>query len=84
MLVGRTNPTYRRWLDRYEADWQPFRRALRAERRDDFDRLFERAAAHAAAAGYQNATDPEQAFVLAILLSQERELRKVRAQLDDG
>ena len=80
--MGRTNPTYRRWLDRYEADWQPFRRALRAERQADFDRLFERAAEHAAAAGYQNATDPEQALIMAILLSQERELRELRSRLE--
>lgn len=80
--MGRTNPTYRRWLERYEADWQPFRRALRRDHRPDFDRLFERASKHAAAAGYRNAADPEVAMLLAILLSQERELRELRDQLD--
>lgn len=80
--MGRTNPTYRRWLDRYEADWQPFRRALRAECRDDFDRLFERAATYAGPAGYQNATTPEWACVMAILLSQERELRQLRERVE--
>ncbi len=81
--MGRTNPTYRRWLERFEDDWQPFRRALRAEHREDFDRLFERAAEHASAAGYQNATDPGRALLLAILVSQERELRQLRERLDD-
>lgn len=80
--MGRTNPTYRRWLDGYETDWQSFRRALRVDHRDDFDRLFERAAEHASAAGYQNATDPERTFLMAILLSQERELRRLRSRLD--
>lgn len=80
--MGRTNPTYRRWLDRCEADWQPFRRALRQEHKADFDRLFERAGEHASAAGYQNATDPERAMLMAILLSQERELRQLRARID--
>ncbi len=80
--MGRTNPTYRRWLERYEDDWQPFRRALRTEHRQDFDRLFERAAEHASAAGYQNATDPARALVMAILVSQERELRELRERVD--
>ena len=81
--MGRTNPTYRAWLDRYEERWQPFRRALRESHRADFDRLFERAHEHAAAAGYQNATAPELAALVAILLSQERELRALRAAVDD-
>ena len=82
--MGRTNPTYRYWLERYEAEWQPFRRALRHDHREDFDRLFERASEHASAAGYQNATDPELATLVAILLSQERELRELRDRLEDG
>ncbi len=81
--MGRTNPTYRNWLERYEADWQPFRRALRHEHRADFDRLFERASEHASAAGFQNATDPERSTFMAILLSQERELRALRNRLDE-
>lgn len=82
--MGRTNPTYRRWLERHEADWQPFRRALRAEHKADFDRLFERAGEFAAPAGYQNATDPERAMLLAMLLSQECELRELRERLEEG
>lgn len=80
--MGRTNPTYRRWLERYETKWQPFRRALRQDRQQDFDRLFERASEHAGAAGYQNATDPEVATLLTILVSQERELRELRERSD--
>lgn len=81
--MGRTNPTYRNWLDRYETQWQPFRRALRRGHRRDFDRVFERAAEHAGPAGYQNATTPELAMVMAVLVSQERELRALRDRLDD-
>ncbi len=82
--MGRTNPTYRNWLDRYETEWQPFRRALRREHRHDFDRVFERAAEHAGPAGYQNATSPELAMILAVLVSQERELRVLRKRIDDS
>lgn len=80
--MGRTNPTYRRWLDQYETSWQPFRRALRRDERAAFDRLFERAGTHAAAAGMQNAPMPEQAFLLAILLSHEQEINALREEHD--
>lgn len=83
-MMGRTNPTYRNWLERHEAGWEPFRRALRSTHREDFDRLFERANEHAAAAAQQNHADPELATVFAILLSQERELRELRERLRES
>ncbi|WP_435127847.1 hypothetical protein [Halobaculum sp. D14] len=80
--MGRTNPTYRRFLESYEQDWSTFRRALRAQHRDDFDRLFERAAEHAAAAGMQNPTDPTEALLVSLLVAHETEIRRLRARLD--
>lgn len=81
--MGRTNPTFRDFLDGYEARWSAYRRALRKRHRDDFDRLFARVRDHADAAGHQNATDPEMAVLVSILLSQERELRQLRERVDD-
>ena len=80
--MGRTNPTYRNFLDSYESNWAPFRRALRARYRDDFDRLFERAAEHAAAAGFQNPPDPTEALVVSLLVAHEAELRRLRERLE--
>lgn len=79
--MGRTNPTMRDRLDRLERDWQPFRRSLRYRHQDNFDRLFERARGHADAGGQQNPPDVWQAFVVAVLLAQERELRALRDEL---
>jgi hypothetical protein len=76
--VGRSGPTVRDQFDRLEREWQPFRRALRRRHRPAFDGLFERARRHADAAGQQNARDPWRAFVLAVLLAQEAELRALR------
>lgn len=81
--MGRTNPTYRDFLRRFERDWQPYRRGLRRQYQADFDRLFERAQAHADAAGYANAPDPHVAAILSMLLAQEVELRRLREELDD-
>lgn len=80
--MGRTNPTYRDWLRRTEAEWQPYRRALRRRYQHDFDRLFERADAHADAAGYLNRADPEHALLLSMLLSQEHELQQLAARVE--
>ena len=81
--MGRTNPTYRNWLTSYETEWASFRRALRADHQANFDRLFDRASEYAGPAGFQNATDPKMALLLSIALSQERELRDLREQLED-
>ncbi|MDG5777518.1 hypothetical protein VB773_13380 [Haloarculaceae archaeon H-GB2-1] len=80
--MGRTNPTYRDFLRRFEEEYQPFRRALRRSRTEDFDRLFVKARQHADAAGYANATEPELALVLSILVAQEAELRELRERVE--
>jgi len=81
--MGRTNPTYRDFLARYESSLRPYRTALRRDDRAHFDRLFEHAAARAAAAGQQNATVPERMVLLSMLLEHERELRRLRDMTDD-
>lgn len=80
--MGRTNPTYRDFLQRYEEQWQPYRRALRRQYQADFDALFEGAHQFADAAGYVNAEDPQIAALVSMLLAQQVELRELREQLE--
>ncbi|MDJ1431180.1 hypothetical protein [Halostagnicola sp. A-GB9-2] len=75
--MGRTNPTYRDAIASLESEWGPMRRALRREYQGDFDRLFDRARNFADAAGYANATDPERALLLSLLLAHEVEHRRL-------
>lgn len=82
--MGRSGPTVRDQLDRLEREWQPFRRTLRRRHRPAFDRLFERARGHADAASQQNPRDPWRAFVLAVLLAQERELEALAGAQEDS
>lgn len=72
--MGRTDPTYRDLLTRYEEALQPYRRGLRAEDQAHFDRLFDRARHHADAAAYHNGADPETIVLLSMLLAHERAL----------
>lgn len=85
--MGRTNPTLRDEFDRLEREWRPFRASLRRCDQPAFDRVFERARGHADAASQQNPRDPWRAFVLAVLVAQERELAAIRtddAEDEDG
>lgn len=81
--MGRTNPTYREWLRRFEERWQSYRRALRRRSQDAFDRLFEQARQHADAAGYQNTDTPEIALLFSMILAHERRLDALEDE-DDG
>lgn len=79
--MGRTNPTFRMLLQAIEDQYQDYRRALRREDQDHFDRLFEQAAAHADAAGYLNPDEPMQPILLSMILEQEKRIQELEAQL---
>lgn len=81
--MGRSKPTFRNYLERFQGDWQPFRRALRRRHQGDFDRLFEKARGHADAAGHLDPTEPRFAILFSMLLAQERELRELRERVED-
>ena len=81
--MGRTNPTFRNVLRRFEENWQQYRRALRREHQEDFDELLEHADRFAAAAGMQNPTDPEKAILVSVLLAHEVEQRELRERVEN-
>ncbi len=76
--MGRTNPTYRDLLQRYESALQPYRRGLRQADQAHFDRLFDQARQHGDAATYQNATNPETMVLFSMLLAHERALQELQ------
>ena len=80
--MGRTNPTFRDVLRSVTERFQPFRRALRYEDQERFDRLLEHARTHADAAGNLNHHSPIVPVLLAIALAQERRLDEQADRLD--
>lgn len=79
--MGRTVPTFNTTLQ-YEIDsWRPFRRALRAEHKAAFDRLFSRAREFTAESTSAARATPFDAIVLGILLSQELEVERLAARV---
>ncbi|MBN1456007.1 MAG: hypothetical protein JW945_07135 [Methanomicrobia archaeon] len=81
--MGRTVRTYRTVLEELIADWERFRKALRKEDREAFDRLMGKARAHASAASYDARVDPSESLFMSILVEQERELAELRTELDE-
>lgn len=79
--MGRTNPTYRRYLESERDGWNDFRRALRFDSKQDFDAVLEYAERYADAAGYLNRTDPETAMLLSMLVGLEAERRALAERL---
>lgn len=81
LTVGRTVPTYRTVLENLVEEWQGFRRALRREDQEAFDRLMEKARMHASAASYAARTDPMESLIISILLEQEKELVELKKKI---
>ena len=82
--MGRTNPTFRDVLRALENRWEPFRRALRYEDQERFDRLVAHARGHADAAGNLNHRSPVVPVLVAIALAQERRIDELEARIDSG
>ena len=72
--MGRTVPTFRQLVDDAIARWSKFRRALRREDQEYFDRLFRRVRTYTQAATYQASDNPMEAILLSIALDQEKRL----------
>jgi len=72
--MGRTVPTFRQLIDDAIVRWTKFRRALRREDQEYFDRLFRRVRTYTQAATYQASDNPMEAILLSIALDQEKRL----------
>lgn len=80
--MGRTVPTFRQLIEAAAQHWTKFRRALRREDQEHFDRLFLRVRFYTQAATYQCNDDPMEAILLAIALDQEKRLHAVEQVLE--
>jgi hypothetical protein len=72
--MGRTVPTFRQLIEEAAARWSKFRRALRREDQEHFDRLFRRVRSYTQAATYQCSDNPMEAILLSVALDQEKRL----------
>src|SRR4030081_3690493 len=82
--MGRTVPTFRQLIDDAIGRWSKFRRALRPEDQEYFDRLFRRVRLYTQAATYQASDNPMEAILLSIALDQEKRLDAVEKVLQNA
>lgn len=71
--MGRTCPTYRMLLEEEIRSWETFRRALRKEDQEAFDRLMESVRMHASASSNAARLNPFEAMVMAALVDLMKE-----------
>jgi hypothetical protein len=80
--MGRTNPTYRDFLEEYERAFGDYRRALRRQAQTDFDQLFTGARAFADAAGYANHLNRDTLVLVSMLLAHEGRIRELETTVE--
>jgi hypothetical protein len=74
--MGKTCPTYRMLLEEEIRSWETFRRALRKEDQEAFDRLMDMVRSHASASSNAARLNPFEAMVMAALVDLAREKEK--------
>jgi hypothetical protein len=80
--MGRTVPTFRQLIEEATAHWSKFRRALRREDQQHFDRLFRIVRSYTYAATYQCHDNPMEAILLSIVLDQEKRMAQQGLRLE--
>lgn len=79
--MGRTVPTMTQMVQSEEESWAPFRRALRAQDRAAFDRLFSAARHYAAVASYTARPVPFEAILLSMLLEAMKAIQHLEEEV---
>ncbi len=79
--MGRTTQTMTQLVAQEEAYWAPFRRALRKEDQEVFDRLFAAARHHSAPAHYASHATPFDSMLLAMLLEAMKGVETLRQRI---
>jgi hypothetical protein len=81
--MGRTVLPFSQVLEREYEEWKKFRRALRKEDQEAFDRLFDRAKLHVQAAAYASHPWPMESIFLSICLEHEKLLAEILDKLKE-
>jgi len=81
-MMGRTVPSYRQALEGEIERWKSFRRALRKEDAEAFDRMMDACRLFASAGSMSTRPILLEAMFMSILIHQEKSLTEMREKLD--
>jgi hypothetical protein len=79
--MGRTVLPFSQVLEREYEEWKKFRRALRKEDQEAFDRIFDRARLHVQAAAYASHPWPLESILLSVCLEHEKLIMEILEKL---
>jgi hypothetical protein len=79
--MGRTVPTFRAALEEEIKRWEGYRRALRKEEREAFDRMMDACRLHSSASGHAARPEPLEAMFMSILLEHQRRLEALEGKI---
>ena len=82
--MGRTVMPFSHVLEKEHGRWKEFRKGLSTEDQEAFDRLFDRAKFHTAAAVYMAHPWPLETILLSICLEHEKMIGDILAKLNGG
>jgi len=77
-----TDKSYRKELDDIVEEWNKYRRALRGEERDTFDKIIDQAKSHTTAGNKQNHYKPIETFFISVILEQQMEIMRLKRKLE--
>jgi len=80
--MGKTVPSYRQALEGEIERWKSFRKALRKEDAEAFDRMMDACRLSASAGSMATRPSMLEAMFMSILLQQEKSLAEMREKLD--
>ena len=80
--MGRTVPTFRAALEVAIKRWDGYRKALRRDEREAFDRMMDACRLHSSASGQSTRPEPLEAMFMSILLEHQRKLEVLEAKID--
>lgn len=81
--MGRTVAPFSQVLEAELESWSKFRRALRREDQEAFDRLFAAAKYHLAAMVYASRLTPLEAILMGILVEHQKALAQLKARVQE-
>jgi hypothetical protein len=81
--MGRTLPSIGQVFQFEEGQLQKFRRAMRKEDQTALDELFDDVQYHLAPVAYAGSATPFELFLLAMLLEQHKQIKRLRSLIGD-
>lgn len=80
--MGKTVPPFRMVLERTVKEWEKYRKALRKDEQEAFDKLMDACRVHSSASSQASRPEPLEAMFMSILLEHQKRLDAIEEKLE--